>query len=833
MNSQLELSSVDISMTDFSVLVGGELKMMAGEFHKYQQQEKKARQLERANVLAISTQRRPGGDGVRAFGADCGNLEISRKEGECDTAGMWCFLIGWYIAENPETTIEFLRPAEVVAFAHELARKYKAFAHSYQGMEQRLIAYAQRCSSRSAHSGAADMVDEQCIESDFGGGAGTYAWIRTNERIESHVEGVGDRVRRRVGRYVDYGTCHLPNDEFLEMTNQVKSDVSKQNVESFFSSSFTASGNADKIGCVAGLGSKRPGPGYSSVGDLNVNGASVGFSSAWFRDRHPEHLRGEDKFVTTKGEIVHGSESISYTGKNLTEAELDVQRFGRSILRSRFLSEIVNDDGVKARGRLPRSNMSDAALKVSEHRHQLRRSANNMSQLQNAYPRSTPSLKPVALSQLRRYMNHPNRPAETMNDVYGREPLDTDSWTALFNDILRWRKNYQAFVLVADEGAPNGEIELMNRALSDHHALMEEEDSALCRREDALERLLERVPKYRQLEVSTKEPPDYGDKFHRNDSLPECLSRFQSFLYGDDYDGVNWYYPTGANSWIEGNWGDCGALDIKTHPRFGSDFTSMLEKAAEDLGSGDGQPKPGRKGGRQREMRSLRTGALKSRDILIDLMRLETQLIRSPEKGDSIWNDKWPHPAAQKSQVIAAKELAAQRRPVITQERETEARRIAAKARADEATAAEESRVASLPPESRERRSADLKKMTKVQLKRVIGAYNNGRTHNKVRWHVNKRELTQDQLIEEVLDLHADRPGSSNQMPRDRWVIKTILARQGPLKRDGKIGKKGEYAYKIQWHFKHKPHVASVSKSKFSEAELVLIRNFDLACSSA
>ena len=84
-----------------------------------------------------------------------------------------------------------------------------------------------------------------------------------------------------------------------------------------------------------------------------------------------------------------------------------------------------------------------------------------------------------------------------------------------------------------------------------------------------------------------------------------------------------------------------------------------------------------------------------------------------------------------------------------------------------------------------------------------------------------------------MLDLHADRPGSSNQMPRDRWVIKTILARQGPLKRDGKIGKKGEYAYKIQWHFKHKPHVASVSKSKFSEAELVLIRNFDLTCSSA
>ena len=103
---------------------------MAGEFHKYQQQEKKARAVERATVMAISTQRRPGGDGVRAFGADCGNLEVSRKEGECDTAGMWCFLIEWYIAENPERTIEFLRPAEVVAFAFELARKYEAFAHS-------------------------------------------------------------------------------------------------------------------------------------------------------------------------------------------------------------------------------------------------------------------------------------------------------------------------------------------------------------------------------------------------------------------------------------------------------------------------------------------------------------------------------------------------------------------------------------------------------------------------------------------------------------------------------------------------------------------------------
>ena len=214
--------------------------------------------------------------------------------------------------------------------------------------------------------------------------------------------------------------------------------------------------------------------------------------------------------------------------------------------------------------------------------------------------------------------------------------------------------------------------------------------------------------------------PDYGDTFSRNDSLAECQIRFQSHVYGDDYDGVNWYYPTKANRWVEGDWGDCGALDVKTYPRFGSDFTSMLEKAAQDLDSGEWQPKRGRKGGRQREMRSFRTGALKSRDIKIDLMRLETQVIKSPEKEGFIWNDKWPHPAAQKSQVIAAREIAAQRRPVITQERETEARRIADKAREDEATAAEESRVASLPPESRERRRADLKKMTKIELKRVI-----------------------------------------------------------------------------------------------------------------
>ena len=833
MNNQLKLSSVAISMTDFQVLAGGQVKIIAGEFHKYQQQEKKARHMERANVMAISTQRRPGGDGVRAYGADCGNLELSRMEGECDTAGMWCMLIEWYIWENPETTVELIRPARIVAFAHELARKYKAFAHSYQGMEQRLIGYALRCSMRTANSGAADMVGEQCIESDFGTGADTYAWIRTNEAIESHVECVGDRVTRRVARHVNFGTCHLPNDEFLEMTNQVKSDISKQNVDSFFSTSFTASGNADKTGCVSGLGSKRPGAGYFSVGNLCVKGASVGFSLEWYKNRHPEHLRGEGKFVTTNGDVVHGSEYISYTGKNLTEAELDAQRFGRSILRSRFLSDVVDDDGVKVRGRLPRSSMSDEALKVSERRHQLRLSANNIDQLKNAYPRSTPSLKPVAVSQLKRYMSHPNRPAETRNDAYGREPLETDSWTALFGDILRWRKNYQAFVQVADEGAPNGEIELMDRALSDHHALMKKEDSTLCRREDALARLLVRVPKYSELKVSTKETPDYGGKFSRNDSLAECLSRFQSRVYGDDHDGVNWYYPKETDRWVEGDWGDCGALDVKTHPRFGSDFTSMLEKAAQDLGSGDGQPKPGRKGGRQREMRPHRTMSLKSRDIRIDLMRLETQVMKSPEKDDSIWNDKWPHPAAQKSQVIAARELAAQRRPVITQEKETEARRIADKERADEATAAEESRVASLPPESRERRRADLKKMTRIELKRVINAYNNGRTHNKVRWHVNKKELTQDQLIEEVLDLHADRPGSSNQMPRDRWVIKTILARQGPLKRDGKIGKKGEYTYKIQWHFKHKPHIASVSKSKFSDAELVLIRNFDLACSSA
>ena len=41
--------------------------------------------------------RRPGGDGHRAFAVNCGNLNVSRHEGEEDTAGFLSFMYEWFL----------------------------------------------------------------------------------------------------------------------------------------------------------------------------------------------------------------------------------------------------------------------------------------------------------------------------------------------------------------------------------------------------------------------------------------------------------------------------------------------------------------------------------------------------------------------------------------------------------------------------------------------------------------------------------------------------------------------------------------------------------------
>ena len=227
--------------------------------------------------------------------------------------------------------------------------------------------------------------------------------------------------------------------------------------------------------------------------------------------------------------------------------------------------------------------MSDAAIAESARRHALRKSAFNDSQMRNAYPRSTPSLKPVAVAQIERYQHHPERPmetkpgAETYVPAYDRQPSTSDSWNILIDNLLLWRKKHKLFVLSADENVPNAELDLMNETLQKLRTEMIDEEDILTRRESALARLQARVPEIKKIDISSKPVPDYDGRFVGDESLTESLSRLLAFLYGERFDGVNWVFPEESDKWREGDWGASTTVNVKDHPRYDLAFTEKLE----------------------------------------------------------------------------------------------------------------------------------------------------------------------------------------------------------------------------------------------------------------
>ena len=465
----------------------------------------------------------------------------------------------------------------------------------------------------------------------------------------------------------------MPADEFLENTNQQKTQMTTQNISSFHGDAYVKSGNAHITGNVANLGCKRPGDTYRAAGALAVSGQSVGFSKAWFNDRHPHELRSLGKFRTTRGKIVDGSELTSYTGANLSEGELDVKCFGRTVLRQLWEPEVMNDNGKTPLGRLPRPQALNFDKTRIEERHLARRAAFTKKQILVCWPSGTsPSLKPVAIQTIKMYQNHPDRPIDTTAEslsydkLYDKEPKSTDSWDSLHDQLLLWRVNNKSFVTEVDEKAQNFEIELMEKTVQSLFGSMKEEVSTQDRREQALTRLQVRLPTVNELSLSKKDSSGENGIYDDNESLAESVCRLLDYIHGPDvFDGSNWPYNDGNETLLEGEWGSLGAVDIATHPRYGTHFTDTLDKAAENLRSVRKGQKPSRRGERRREVKRININARRSRDIVIDLKRLRRQVESSPDEKKSVWNGKWPHAAARNAQRNAAQKLADARLPVI------------------------------------------------------------------------------------------------------------------------------------------------------------------------
>ena len=123
--------------------------------------------------------------------------------------------------------------------------------------------------------------------------------------------------------------------------------------------------------------------------------------------------------------------------------------------------------------------------------------------------------------------------------------------------------------------------------------------------------------------------------------------------------------------------------------------------------------------------------------------------------------------------------------------------------------------------------------MSRKQIDRVINEYNSsGRTANKIRKTSKKKIRQRHELIEDILDLYADMPGSHRQWPLHRYVVKAVHGRSGPLTRDCKLGKKGYYTYDVECYFTNTSSCVCESSCEFSDQEIALLRAFDAECTN-